>query len=88
MANAMLLALGIVLVFYEAVYVIAFMSDDPVLDVVLAVCFLQSPILLLWLALVLARALARQDRIWTGPATFALHISLQLARWNYQRSNA
>jgi hypothetical protein len=87
-ANALLFALAIVLIVYEVVYVISAIFEDPVLDVVLAVCFLQSPIFLLWLALILARALAKQDRIWTGPATFALHISLRLARWNYQRSNA
>ena len=85
-AIAMLFALGIALFVYEALYVITFVADDPVFLVV-AVSVMQSPILLLWLALVLARALATRDRIRTGPATFALHIALRFGRWNYRRSN-
>jgi hypothetical protein len=86
-AIAMLFALGIALFVYEALYVITFVADD-LLFLVVAVSVMQSPILLLWLALVLARALATRDRIWTGPATFAMHIALRFGRWNYQRSNA
>jgi hypothetical protein len=86
-AIAMLFALGIALFVYEALYVITFVADD-LLFLVVAVSVMQSPILLLWLALVLARALATRDRIWTGPATFAMHIALRFGRWNYQRSDA
>ena len=84
-ATAMLFALGIALILFEVLYLIVFLTGDPLVDV-LTVCLLQSPILLLWLALIAARALAKQDTIWTGPATFALYISIRLARWNYQRS--
>jgi hypothetical protein len=86
-ANAMLFALLTALLVYEVLYVIAFLTEDPYLDV-FVLFFLQSPIVAFWFALFFARALARQDRIWTGPATFALHMSIRLARWNYQRSNA
>jgi hypothetical protein len=86
-ATAMLFALLLALLVYEVLYIVAFLTEDPYLDV-FAVFFLQSPMLLLWCLLVLARTLARHDRIWTGPAAFALHISIRFARWSYQRSNA
>jgi hypothetical protein len=85
-AIAMLFALAIALLVYEVLYVITFVGDDLVF-VVLELCVMQSPLLLLWLGLVLARALAARDRIWTGPATFALHTALRFGRWNYRRYN-
>jgi hypothetical protein len=85
-AIAMLFALGIALLVYEGLYLILFVTKDPLFNVFIA-CVVQSPILLLWLALVFARALATRDRIWTGPATFALHTALRFGRWNYRRYN-
>jgi hypothetical protein len=81
-AIATLFALAIALLAYEALYVTALWVD------VVALFFLLSPVLLLWLALVLARALATNARVWTGPATFALHIAVRFGRWNYRRNNA
>jgi hypothetical protein len=86
-ATALLFALAIALHVFEVLYVSMFATKELLLDV-LAVCFLQSPTLLLWLALLLARALATRARVWTGPATFALQIAVRFGRWNYRRSNA
>jgi hypothetical protein len=85
-AIAMLFALGIALLVYEGLYLILFVTKDPLFNVFIA-SVVQSPILLLWLALVFARALATRDRIWTGPATFALHTALRFGRWNHRRYN-
>jgi hypothetical protein len=54
-------------------------------DMLLASVFLGPGVVMASL-LVLARAMSSRPGAPTGPATFALHLALRFARWNYRRA--